>query len=76
MTDFLSALPQRDVSYLNDPVRALVAAIIHTETSHAEAAIRLLRSICAYTRELRGVPLGHPAVCEALPPGEAGTERA
>jgi transcriptional regulator with XRE-family HTH domain/tetratricopeptide (TPR) repeat protein len=86
LTELLTALPGHNVSSLNEPVWSLGAGLIHAEKGETESAVRILREICRSTRGLADLPhgpsragilalaamlLGHPAVCDVLPPGDA-----
>ena len=86
LADFLTGLPEQQVSSLNEEVWALGAGLIHAENDQAEPAIRILRDVCSHTNDLKGLPrgpsrigilataamlLGHPLLFDAIPPGEA-----
>jgi transcriptional regulator with XRE-family HTH domain len=86
LAEFLTSLPTRDVGALNDPLWSLGAGLIYAEQGDPESARRILREVCAGTKDLAGLPrgpsriailataamvIGHPLLVDALPQGEA-----
>jgi hypothetical protein len=86
LSEILTGLPQQDVSTLNEEVWSLGAGLIHAEQGEFVSASHRLREVGRGTGEFKNLSrgpsrigilataatlLGHPALCDALPPDEA-----
>ena len=86
LTEILADFIRQNVSSLNEPIWALAAGLIHAEHGETKQAIHILREVCRITNDFNGLPrgssrigilataamvLGHPALYDTLPVGEA-----
>ncbi len=86
LTEVLEEIPKQELNKLNQPLWTLSAGLIHAEKGDTESACQALRTVCASTGDLAGLPrgagriaiiavaatvLGHPGLCDTWHPETA-----